>query len=146
MAWNHEAGPREMDGGGVVESLPVSRQGKGMASRTNRFINGKFSALVKPKDGFAVSECKDGKARQVLEFLVPILYLEKPTRVTITVGNTIFGALSGERQVYYSLIMRDVVQRVFAGMGRSKVTLLFPYIFQMYHTHEILFPSKKKTY
>ena len=39
------------------------RQGKGMASRTDRLIDGKFSARVKPKVEFAVSECKDGRAR-----------------------------------------------------------------------------------
>ena len=76
-----------------------SREGKGMASRINRFIDGKFSVQVNPKDGFAVSECKEVRARRVLEFLVPLLYPEKPTRVTIMVGNTIFRALSGERPV-----------------------------------------------
>ena len=75
------------------------RQGEGMVSRMDRFIEGKFSARVNPKDGFAVADCKDGRARRVLEFLVPLLYPKKPTRVTITVGNTIFGALSGERPV-----------------------------------------------
>ena len=70
-----------------------------MASRTDRFINGKFSGWVNPKDGYAVVYCKETRARRVLEFLVPLLYPEKPTRVKITVGNTIFGALSGQRLV-----------------------------------------------
>ena len=70
-----------------------------MASRTDRFIDDKFSAWVNPKDGFAVAEYKEARARMVLEFLVPLLYSKKPTRVTITVGNTIFGALSKERPV-----------------------------------------------
>ena len=73
-----------------------AREGEGTASRTDRFIDGKFSGRVNPKDGYAVVDCKEPRARRVLEFLVPLLYLEKPTRVTITVGNTIFGALSGE--------------------------------------------------
>ena len=76
-----------------------AKEGEGMASRTNRFIDGKFSARVNPKDGFAVADCKEARTRRVLEFLVPLLYPEKPTKVTITVGNTIFGALSGERRV-----------------------------------------------
>ena len=70
-----------------------------MASWTDRFIDGKFSGRVNPKDGYVVVDCKEPRARKVLEFLVPLLYLEKPTRVTITVGNTIFGALFGERPV-----------------------------------------------
>ena len=70
-----------------------------MASRTDRFIDGKFSGWINPKDGYAVVDCKEPRVRRVLEFLVPLLYPEKPTRVTITVGNTIFEALSGERLV-----------------------------------------------
>ena len=76
-----------------------SREGEDMASRTDQYIDGKFFARVNPKDGFAVFECKDIKAKRVLEFLVPLLYPEKPTRVTIKMGNTIFGALSKERPV-----------------------------------------------
>ena len=105
-----------------------------MALRKDWFIDGKFFARVNPKDGFAILECKDNRARRVLEFLVPILYPEKPTRVIMTVGNTIFGALSRERPVDSGLVMRDVVQRVFASMDRSKATPLCPYIFHIYHT------------
>ena len=76
-----------------------AREGEGMASRTDRFIDGKFFGRVNPKDGYAVVDCKEPRTRKVLEFLVPLLYPEKPTRVTITVGNTIFGALSRERPV-----------------------------------------------
>ena len=47
---------------------------------------------MNPKDGYAVSDCKDFRAKQVLEFLIPIMYPEKPTRVTMTVGNTIWSA------------------------------------------------------
>ena len=65
------------------------RGGEGMASRTNRFIDGMFSDRINPKDGYAVVDCKDLRAKRVFEFLVPLLYSEKPTRVTITVDNTI---------------------------------------------------------
>ena len=75
------------------------RGGEGMASRTDRFIDGMFSGRVNSKDGYAVVDCKDSRVKRGLEFLVPLLYPEKPTRVTITVGNTIFGALSRERPV-----------------------------------------------
>ena len=42
--------------------------------------------------------------------------------------------------------MKDVVQRLFAGMGKSKATPIFPYVFHMYYTHEVLLPAKKKEY
>ena len=40
--------------------------------------SGKFSNLVNLKDGFAVPKCKDMRPRRVLDFMVPILNLEKP--------------------------------------------------------------------
>ena len=122
------------------------REGEGMASRTDRFIDSKFSGRVNPKDGYAVVDCKKPRARRVLEFLVPSLYPEKPTRVTITVGNTIFGALSGERPVDWGVVVKDLVQRLLSGMGRSKATPICPYVFHLYQVHEVLLPAEKKEY
>ena len=96
-----------------------AKEGKGMASRMDRFIDGKFLAWVNPKDGFAVADCKEAKAKRVLEFLVPLLYPEKLTKVTITVDNTIFGALSGERPVDWGQVVKDVVQQLFSEIMLS---------------------------
>ena len=87
---------------------------------------------------------KDPRARRVLEFLVPLLYLEKPTRVMITVGNTIFGALSGERPVDWKIVVKDLVQRLLSGMGKSKATPICPYVFHLYHSQELLLPIEKE--
>ena len=70
-----------------------------MANQTDKFVEGKFLHEVDPNDGFLVRECKNNRERRVLEFLVPIVHLDKPTRVTRTLGNTIFGALTGDRPV-----------------------------------------------
>ena len=122
------------------------RGGEGMASWTDRFIDGMFSGKVNPKDGYVVADCRDPRVRRVLEFLVPLLYPEKPTRVTITVGNTIFGALSGERPVDWGIVVKDLVQRLLSGMGKSKATPICPYVFHLYHAHELLLPAEKKEY
>ena len=78
--------------------------------------------------------------------MVPLLYPEKPTRVTITVGNTIFGALSGERPVDWGIVVKDLVQRLLSGMGKSKATPICPYIFHLYHSYELLLLAEKKEY
>ena len=91
-------------------------------------------------------DCKEPRARRVLEFLVPLLYPEKPTRVTITMGNIIFGALSGERPVDWGVVVKDLMQRLLSGMGRSKATPICPYIFHLYHSHELLLLAEKKEY
>ena len=122
------------------------RGGEGMASRTDRFIDGMFSGRVNPKDGYAVADCKDPRVKRVLEFLVPLLYPEKPMRVTITVGNTIFGALSRERPIDWGIVVKDLVQRLLSGMGKSKATPICPYVFHLYQSHELLLPAEKKEY
>ena len=128
------------------EGYSFGRGGEGMASRTDRFIDGMFSGRINPKDGYAVADCKDPRVKRVLEFLVPLLYPEKPTRVTITVGNTIFGALSGERSVDRGIVVKDLVQRLLSGMGKSKATPICLYVFHLYHSHELLLPAEKKEY
>ena len=122
------------------------RGGEGMASRTDRFIDGMFSGRVNPKDGYAVADCKDPRVKRVLEFLVPLLYPKKPMRVTITVGNTIFRALSKERPIDWGIVVKDLVQRLLSGMGKPKATPICPYIFHLYHLHELLLPAEKKEY
>ena len=73
--------------------------------RMDKFVEAKFSTQINPKDGYIVVDCVDPRERKVLEFIVPILYLEKPIWITVTVANTIFGALSGVRKVSWGLVM-----------------------------------------
>ena len=71
----------------------------------DKFVEDKFSTSINPKDGHAVADCVDPRERKVLEFVVPILYPEKPTQITVTLVNTIFGALSGIKKVSWGLVM-----------------------------------------
>ena len=122
------------------------RGGEGMASRTDWFIDGMFSSRVNPKDGYALVDCKDPRIKRVLEFLIPLLYPKKPTRVTITVGNTIFGALSGERPIDWGIVVKDLVQRLLFKIGKSKAKSICPYVFHLYHSQELLLSNEKKEY
>ena len=42
--------------------------------------------------------------------------------------------------------MKDLVQRLFSEMGKSKVTPICPYVFHLYQSHEVLLPTEKKEY
>ena len=110
------------------ETYGLKPEGYGWASRTDKYIVGQFSKSRNPKDGFAVSDCEDFCAKQVLEFLIPILYLEKPTQVTITVENTIFGALMGDRLVDWGLLFYDVVESMVEGQTNHGLPLFVPSI------------------
>ena len=73
----------------------------------------------------------------MLEFLIPILYPEKPTRVTVTVGNTIFGALLDERKVDWGILLQAVVTKLVDGVRKFKATPIGPYLFHLYMGQEL---------
>ena len=104
----------------------------------DKFIGGKFQNAANPKDGFAIADYEDSRAKRVLEFLIPILYPEKPTRVTVKVGNTIFGALLGERKVDWGIVLQAVVAKLVEGARKLKATPIGPYLFHLYMEQEVL--------
>ena len=75
------------------------RKGEGWASQKDTFFVGKLKAKQDPKDGFHPVDCRNPRKHRVIEFLLPIPYPEKPKRLSITMANTIFGALSGTRPI-----------------------------------------------
>ena len=94
-----QARPETWDAENWREAYGFDVGGEGFASQTDKFIGAEFRNSASPKDGFAIADYEDSRAMKVLEFLIPILYPEKPTRVTVTVDNIISGALLGEWKV-----------------------------------------------
>ena len=133
-----QARPETWDAEKWREAYGFSAGGEGFASRTDKFIGGKFQNAANPKDGFAIVDCEDSRAKRVLEFLIPILYPEKPTRVTVMVGNTIFGALLGERRVDWGIVLQAVVAKLVEGARKLKATPIGPYLFHLYMGQEVL--------
>ena len=117
-----------------------------MATRAERCAEGKFANPPHSKDGYPLPECKDPRARWMLEFVVPILYPEKPARVTIIVGNTIFGVYTREREVDWVVVIKDTVQRLLTGIGKSKPTPICPYLLHLYIAHDVVQAEDKKVY
>lgn len=83
-----------------AEVYSFQKGGSNLASRTDKFLAGKFVRPTNPKEGFALINCQNERDRRVLEFLIPIMYPEKPTWITVMVANTIFGAMEG-RMVHW---------------------------------------------
>ena len=114
--------PEEWTAGVWREVYDFGLGGNDLANRTDLYIEGKFQNEADPKDGFPVRDCRNPRERKLLEFLVPIVHPDKPTRVTRTIGNTIFEALSGERLVDWGKVFSEFVQRLVTGAGKSKPT------------------------
>ena len=117
-----------------------------MANRTDKYVEGKFLHKVDPKDGFPVRECKDARERRLLEFLVPIVHSDKSTRVICTLGNTIFGAMSRERLVDWSVIFMELVNRLVGRAGKTKPTPICPFLYHLYESKGLLTEDKETDY
>ena len=63
--------------------------------------------------------------------MLPILNLEKPKRLTLSVSNTLFGALSGVHPVNWGITIHEIVEKGFPLVGR-KTTYLSPFILHLY--------------
>ena len=138
--------PEEWTAGVWREVYNFLPGGGGMANRTDKYVEGKFLHEVDPKDGFPIRECKDARERRLLEFLVPIMHPDKPTRVTRTLGNTIFGAISRERSVDWSIIFMELVNRLVGGAGKTKSTPICPFLYHLYESKGLLTEDKETDY
>ena len=107
-------------------------------TETDQYVEGKFRFEGDPKDKFPVREYRGPRERRLLEFLVPIMHPDKPTRVTRTLGNTTFGAMSGEKSVDWSVIFMELVNRLVGGAGKTKPTPICPFLYHLYESKGLL--------
>jgi hypothetical protein len=115
-----------------------------MAGQKDEYVKDCFRALPSPKDGYAIEDCTDVRHRRVLAFLVPILYPEKPNRITVTMGNTIFGALNGGRKVNWARIISNLVVQLVARVGKSRASTICPFLYHLYERKELLRSEKRR--
>jgi hypothetical protein len=128
------------------EVYNFSTGGGGLAGRKDEYVKDCFRALPNPKDGYAIEDCIDARHRRVLAFLVPILYPEKPNRITITMDNTIFGALNGGQKVNWARIISNLVVQLVARVGKSRAFPICPFLYHLYERKEMLRPEEEKTW
>ena len=121
-----------------AEVYGFRKEGRKLAGRTDKWVDGKFGTLINPKDGHAMSNCTDPRERRVLEFIVPILYPEKQNKVTKEVGNTIFGALAGEYKVNWGQVIQIVAGWLVSNLEKRKSSPISPYLFHLYSRNECL--------
>ena len=138
--------PEEWTAGVWREVYDFGLGRSGLANRTDLYIEGKFRNKADSKDGFPVRDCRNPRERKLLEFLVFIVHPDKPTRVTRTIGNTIFGALSGERPVDWSKVFSELVQQLVSGAGKSKPTPICPFLYHLYECKGLLTEEEETNY
>jgi hypothetical protein len=128
------------------EVYHFSKGGGGLAGRKDEYVKECFKDLPSPKDGYSIDDCKDPRHRRLLVFLVSIVYPEKPNRITVTWGNTIFGALNGGRKVNWARIITTLVIQLAARVGKSRATPICPFLYHLYKRKELLKPKEEKSW
>ena len=61
------------------EAYGFGKARSGIYTGVENFTEGRFSSKSDPKDGLTIEDCINPRARRILEYLVPIFYLERPT-------------------------------------------------------------------
>jgi hypothetical protein len=118
----------------------------GLAGRKDEYVKDCFKELPNPKDGYDIEDCTDPRHRRMLAFLAPIVYLDKPNRITVTLGNTIFGALIGGRKVNWARIITNLVIQLAARVGKSRAFPICPFLYHLYERKELLKPEEERTW
>jgi hypothetical protein len=112
-------------------------RGEGWAGRKDGLFAGKFKGDADPKEGLHPTNCQNPREKRMLEFLMPILNPEKPKRISLTMANTLFGALSGVRPVNWGLLIHETVARAIPNIGR-KPSYLSPFLLHLYRRYECI--------
>ena len=114
----------------------------GLAGRKDRLFVRKFQGDVDPKEGLHPSKCRNPREMRVLEFLMPILYPEKPKRISLTMANNMFGALFGVRPVNRGLLIHEIVGRTLPNIG-EKPSYLSLFILHLYKHYDYIKPEEE---
>jgi hypothetical protein len=128
------------------EVYNFSTGGGGLAGRKDKYVKDYFKELPSSKDGYVIEDCMDPRHRRVLVFLVPILYPEKPNRITVTMGNMIFGALNGGRKVNWARIITNLIIQLAIRVGKSGASPICPFLYHLYERKELLLPEEEKSW
>ena len=96
-------------------------KGDGWASRKDCLYVAKFGSKHDLKDGFHRGNCQNQRERRIIEFIMPILSLEKPKRLNIIMANTMFKAISKVRPVNWGRLIQGYVENPFPTLAENLI-------------------------
>jgi hypothetical protein len=113
------------------EVYHFNKGGGGLAGRKDEYVKECFKDLPSPKDGYSIDDCKDPRHKRL---------------ITVTWGNTIFGALNGGRKVNWARVITTLVIQLAARVGKSRATPICPFLYHLYEWKELLKPEEEKSW
>ena len=79
----------------------------------------------------------------MLEFLLLILNPDKPKRISLTMANTLFGAMSWVRSVNWGLLIHKRVKKLLPHIER-KTSFISPFMFHLYHHYDCFIAEEEE--
>jgi hypothetical protein len=110
------------------------KKGEGWASRKDSLYVGKLRREHDLKDEFNPGNFRNPRERRVIKFILPTLSSEKHKQLTITMVNTLFGAMFGVRPVNWGRLIQENVEKSLPHIGQ-KPSFLSPYILHLYQQY-----------
>ena len=92
---------------------------EGWAGPKDGLFNKKFKGEVDHKECLHPANCLNPREWIMLEFIMRILNPDKPKRITLTMANTLFGALSGVQPVNWGMLIHEVVSQAIPYIGQK---------------------------
>lgn len=97
-----------------VDIYGMSSESEGWVAKTKNTTKPFWTSKINSYEHWKMEECihkaRHTELKMVLKFLFPIVYPDKPTRVSMTIGSTVIGAYKGIRWINWASILSKIIE------------------------------------
>ena len=107
------------------------------------WVKERFS-YISDHDGFKVTNCLNPREQRLLEYVVPILNLEKPTTLTVTLARGILSALHHRVRINWAYLIHKNTQKMARNLWSKKGCALAPFLYHLYGKNGCLTDEERR--
>ncbi|CAM6129143.1 unnamed protein product [Calypogeia fissa] len=130
----------------ISKVFGMNLDGEGYILRGENFTAPYFDGNINPKEGWVLRKCNHIPLRRVLAFLVPLIYPERPNRVTVKIGSTIIASYLRMRKISWPKILEDVISKQVKILESKTPSSLSCYLAHIYFHQKVMFREEKLDY
>ena len=130
----------------IGEAFGISTRGEDAVRKGENLALSFFpTQSLSHTDGWQVKQCNDPTLKVVLAFLNPLLYPQKPHRVTVRMASTIVACLFHDRKTNWASVFQEVINK--QVIGKQKLpTSVSCYLVHLYKHQNLLTASELDEY
>jgi hypothetical protein len=137
---------KEWDAETVSLSWLLRAEGKGLPPKKENLAKDYVLAIPSSKDRWKSSQCNHQELTEVLEFLVPLINLNKPKWMTIQVASAVVDCLINKTKISWAKVFKQSIQAQVEKLPIVPVTYLAAYCLNLYQANELLTKTEKKAW